>query len=284
MSGRHYRHSMSPPSGYSLSAEIHEMSAFYTPAAAHLKKASPEIDTSDCACVETDSEVSDEAPRRIGRWLRLTSSDKALIRFLSKADVTPPEIRAEFGWALKTINKYENESGRKDKRYITPTFARILRDIQSAKKKDDSNRLVKPKATQKRGKGKRRRSTDSQASAGPKTRSSIREKGQKHTNSQLPCNAQEDSDSDDLDSLDRTPTDQDFLGVQHFVVNAGLDPGSEELLKTSGLTSVKKLRSVADLGKKKVEAFVRSEFVDMTSVDKILLIGALDRLANSVQV
>ncbi|KAJ6493308.1 hypothetical protein C8R45DRAFT_989359 [Mycena sanguinolenta] len=78
--------------------------------------------------------------------------------------------------------------------------------------------------------------------------------------------------------------DQTFLGVQHFVLNACLEPGSEELLKKAGFTSIKKLRSVADLGKKKVEKFVRSEFAEMSSVDKILLISALDRLAHSPRV
>ncbi|KAF7350643.1 hypothetical protein MSAN_01624600 [Mycena sanguinolenta] len=169
----------------------------------------------------------------------LTGSDKALIRFLSNADVTTAEIRAEFGWAPETINKYKRESGREDKRYITPNFARILRDIQSGRKKDDSDHSVKSKATPKRGRGRPRRSTGSQSSAARKTRFSIREKGtgksSRAESVEAPsCTAQQDSDSDEPVAPIPAADNKDFLVVKDFALNAGLDPVPKSCSKIQG--------------------------------------------------
>ena len=112
--------------------------------------------------------------------------------------------------------------------------------------------------------------TASKPSIAPQTRSSTRRSGREPT-------SDETVDNQLRISLAPAAT-QDFLSP--FVISAGLDPGTEELLNKTGFTSVEKLRAMAKLGKEEIQEFVGTEFAEMSPVDKTLLVAALVRFVN----
>ncbi|KAJ7660774.1 hypothetical protein DFH06DRAFT_1193260 [Mycena polygramma] len=100
----------------------------------------PDCTSTDLSEVETstsDTEMSDGGPRRVGRSLRLTGAQSALIRFLRARNVRPKEIAAhpECGWVVETIQRHNKMSKRRDSKYITPDFYRILQEIKETRKR-----------------------------------------------------------------------------------------------------------------------------------------------------
>ncbi|KAJ7921310.1 hypothetical protein B0H13DRAFT_1866692 [Mycena leptocephala] len=230
-----------------------EMSNFYSPlpdpapsnAPGKTKNQKKITDTQSDSEDDDDSsetEMSDGGPRRVGRRLRLTGSNKALIRFLSNRKVQPSEIRAhpKCGWVIETINRYKKEDGRDDERYITPEFDRILAEIKETKKNKELN--MSQWELRKRGRAniKRRQSLVATQTGHPHHRPNF---------------------------------------LHRFVLNAGLNPECAEMLKEAGFTAEEKLFRVAGLGKEEVDKFVKMQFPKMTAVDKVLFVEALLRLA-----
>ncbi|KAJ6493270.1 hypothetical protein C8R45DRAFT_928045 [Mycena sanguinolenta] len=200
---------------------------------------------------DTDHVEEPETPRT-GRRSQLTPTDQALVRFLTKAGVTPAEIHAECGWTLSAIRHHRKKTVN-DAGYITPQFHKILQKIEKANKRTNH----------KHGRGRPR--TASKPLIAPQTRPSTRRLGREPTSDET------------VDNQLRTPlapaATQDFLSP--FVISAGLDPGTEELLKNTGFTSVEKLRAMAKLGKEEIQEFVGTEVAEMSPVDKTLLVAAL---------
>ncbi|KAJ7932087.1 hypothetical protein B0H13DRAFT_2307938 [Mycena leptocephala] len=214
----------------------------------------------------SETEMSDGGPRRVGRRLRLTGSNKALIRFLSNRKVQPSEIRAhpKCGWVIETINRYRKEDGKDDERYISPEFDRILAEIKETKKNKELN--MSQWELRKRGRANMKRRDVSTLSVDrPRTRASIKQTA-----------ATSRKVSSPHEPVTRT-TDQSFL--LRFVLNAGLNHECADMLKEAGFTTDEKLFRVAGLGKEEVDKFVKMQFPKMTAVDKVLFVEALLRLA-----
>ncbi|KAJ6474412.1 hypothetical protein C8R47DRAFT_1144051 [Mycena vitilis] len=230
-------------------------------------------DTStDLSEVETsDTEMSDGGPRRVGRSLRLTGAQSALIRFLRARNVRPKEIAAhpECGWVVETIQRHNKMSNSRDSRYITPDFYRILQELKETRK--ETRRNMPPKMHG--NPGQRVNPTPaSRRTRRSQTTKDVRHGDARHVDLNEPMATAPGS---------LAHTDQPFL--RRFVQSAALEPHCTDLLEKAGFKDEGKSHMIAKaLGtEEEVGRFVAAEFTTISAVDKVLLAKALLRLAKS---
>jgi hypothetical protein len=65
--------------------------------------------------------------------------------------------------------------------------------------------------------------------------------------------------------------------LKRFVAEMALDDGWYEKLKSAGFEEAK-LRRIAGMRKEKIENFIATTFPEMTTVDRFLLVTAIDEL------
>jgi hypothetical protein len=65
--------------------------------------------------------------------------------------------------------------------------------------------------------------------------------------------------------------------LKRFVAEMPLDEGWYEKLKSAGFEEAK-LRRIAGMRKEKIENFIATTFPEMTTVDRFLLVTAIDEL------
>ncbi|KAJ7648289.1 hypothetical protein DFH06DRAFT_1209887 [Mycena polygramma] len=209
-----------------------------------------------------DREMSDEAKRPCPR---LTESQSALIRFLSKRNILPREITAhpKCGWVVSTIHRHNRRNCENDAEFITPDFPRIFAEqIKAIRKKNELQRGPKPPPL-------------------PEERALALASVPK-----MPGRASAATQNTAASGL---MSKEDFL--DRFVQSASMDPSCAGLLRarlgfktTETLCrNAKKMHDIANrYSREEVETYFGRKFPTMTPADVGRLIKALLRLGKSL--
>ncbi|KAJ7648291.1 hypothetical protein DFH06DRAFT_1332528 [Mycena polygramma] len=91
--------------------------------------------------LHSNTEMSESSDRPC---MRLTASQGALIRFLSKRKVSRREITAhpECGWVASTIDRHNRRNGEGDAEFITSEFHRIFAEARDSEFRFDVSALI----------------------------------------------------------------------------------------------------------------------------------------------